>query len=406
MKLERRSENSERLFQFNPFVPLSFRTKALTLSRITVNHIFMKKLLLLSFFSFLFINGHAQVCNPDMSYASSGPGVYPYSIATPDCSDTLGFKTIVSISDTTVHVTSPVTLDVSIYYDSTRVVSVSGLPTGLYFGTDVDGMATSFAPFGAWVNGGSVPNVTPAVGCVYVHGNPAAWQAAQLGGDTGVYVLQVEYDARIVQTVPDVSAFGIPNGTWLSDVDPQYGGGTIIIQVPMDTDPITDLQVPTLTGDASVLLNTTGTYTASSGQASYNWMVDGGTIQSGQGTETVTVLWDGGVSDGIVTVEVGDGEGCTKSQTYDVAVAGVGISEADILNTRIFPNPSTGIFNVGVETNGAVQLTVFDLSGKLIRTEQFNGSVYRMDASELPAGAYLLKLQAEEGTSISRVIIE
>ncbi|MBI1286982.1 MAG: T9SS type A sorting domain-containing protein [Flavobacteriales bacterium] len=366
----------------------------------------MKKLLLLIITALSFSYSQAQVCNPDMTYASSGPGVYPFTIATPDCSDTLGFKTIVSISDTTVHVTSPITLDVSIYYDSTRVVSVSGLPTGLYFGTDVDGMANSFAPYGAWVNSGTVPNVTPAIGCVYVHGSPAAWQAAQLGGDTGVYVLQVEYDARIVQTVPDVSAFGIPNGTWLSDVDPQYGGGSIIIQVPMDTDPITDLQVPTVSGNASAFLNTSETYTASSGAASYNWTVDGGTIQSGQGTESVTVIWDGGVSDGSVTVEVGDGEGCTKSQTYDVAVAGVGISEADILNTHIFPNPSTGIFNVGVETNGAVQLTVFDLSGKLIRTEQFSGSVYRMDASELPAGAYLLKLQTEEGTSVSRIIIE
>lgn len=366
----------------------------------------MKKLLLLSILSLSFSGLYAQLCTPDMSFAASGPGVYPTTIATPDCSDTLGFKTIVSISDTTVSVTSPITLDVSIYYDSTRIVSVTGLPSGLYFGTDVDGMANSFAPFGAWVNGGVPPNVTPAVGCVYVHGSPAAWQAAQLGGDTGVYVLQFEYDARISQTIPDVSAFGIPSGTWLSDVDPQYGGGTIIINVPMDTDPITDLQVPTLSGNGSVLLNATETYTASSGAASYNWSVNGGTIQSGQGTESVTVLWDGGVSESEVTVEVGDGEGCTKSQTYEVAVAGVGISEADYLNTSVFPNPSNGIFNISIESTGSVQLSVLDLSGKMIRSEQFNGSVHQVDLSELTSGAYLLHLQAEEGTSVSRIILE
>lgn len=366
----------------------------------------MKKLLLLSILAFSFVGSRAQLCTPDMSFASSGPGVYPFSVATPDCSDTLGFKTIVSITDTTVSITNPIVIDVTIYYDSSRVVSVSGLPTGLSFGTDVEGSASAFAPYGAWINGGSVPNVTPAVGCVYVHGSPAAWQAAQLGGDTGVYVIGVEYDARISQTVPDVSAFGIPPGTWLSEVDPQFGGGTIIINVPMDTDPITDLQVPTLSGNGSVLLNTTETYTASTGQASYNWTVTGGTIQSGQGTESVSVLWDGGVPEGLVTVEVGDGEGCTKSQTYEVAVAGVGISEADYLKTSVFPNPSNGIFNISIESTGSVDLSVLDLSGKIIRAAQFNGSVHQVDLSELTSGAYLLKLETTEGASVSRIILE
>lgn len=366
----------------------------------------MKKTLLLTVFSIVFAGAQAQVCNPDMSFAGSGPGVYPVTVASPDCSDTLGFKTIVSITDTTVHVTNPIVIDVTIYYDSSRVVSVSGLPSGLSFGTDVDGVTSSFAPYGAWVNGGSVPNVTPAVGCVYVHGSPAAWQAAQLGGDTGVYVIGVEYDARISQTVPDVSAFGIPPGTWLSAVDPSLGGGSITINVPMDTDPITDLQIPTVSGNASALLNTTETYSASSGAASYNWTVTGGTIQSGQGTESISVLWDGGVAEGVVTVEVGDGEGCTKSQNYDVAVAGVGISEADYLNTSVFPNPSNGIFNISIESTGSVRLSVLDLSGKMIRAEQFSGSLHQVDLSELTSGAYLLKLEAAEGTSVSRIIIE
>ncbi|MDP6908914.1 MAG: hypothetical protein QF371_05370, partial [Flavobacteriales bacterium] len=68
------------------------------------------------------------MCIPDQSYANSGPGVYPVSIATVDCSDTLSTKTIVSITDTTVLVTNPITLNVSIYYDSSRVISVSGVP--------------------------------------------------------------------------------------------------------------------------------------------------------------------------------------------------------------------------------------------------------------------------------------
>ena len=366
----------------------------------------MKNLLLCALFSISAWSVSAQVCTPDPSFSNAGPGVYPYSIATPDCSDTLGVKTIVSITDTTVHVTNPIVLDVTIYYDSSRVVSVSNLPPGLSFGTDVDGITSSFAPYGAWINGGTVPNLTPAVGCVYVHGNPSAWQAAQLGGDTGVYVIQVEYDARISQTVPDVSAFGIPPGTWLSEVDPSLGGGTITINVPMDTDPITELAVPSITGNASAHVSTPETYTATSGLASYVWTVVGGTIQSGQGTNEITVLWDGGITEGVVTVEVGNGDGCTKSQSHNVMIAGVGIYEAIGLVASIYPNPTNGILHIEVGSAGTTELTVFDLSGKLLRAEQLNGSTHRADLSELVAGTYVLKLQAEKGTSVAKVIIE
>ena len=365
----------------------------------------MKKQLLPILLLLISTVASAQVCNPDMSFANSGPGVYPVSIATPDCSDTLGIKTIVSITDTTVHVTNPIVLDVTIYYDSSRIVSVSGIPTNLSFGTDVDGVTSSFAPYGAWVNGGTPPNLTAAVGCVYVHGDPAAWQAAQLGGDTGVYILQVEYDARISATDPDVSAFGIPPGTWLSEVDPSLGGGTITIQVPMDTDPITDLQVPVLSGNATAHVSTPETYTATSGEASYNWTVTGGTIQSGQGTDMISVLWDGGIADGVVTVEVGDGAGCTKSQSFDVDVAGVSVYEIGRLNARIFPNPSNDFISIELQASSAVDLTIMDLSGKSVLSTQYMGTTFRLDVSELEAGAYILKMETGDNWAVSRVVV-
>jgi hypothetical protein len=366
----------------------------------------MKKQLLPILFLFLSAVCSAQVCNPDMSFSNAGPGVYPVSIATPDCSDTLGIKTIVSITDTTVQVTNPITLNVTIYYDSSRIVSVSGMPTNLSFGTDVDAVTSSFAPYGAWVNGGTPPNVTAAIGCVYVHGNPTAWQAAQAGGDTGVYVLEVEYDARISETDPDVSAFGIPPGTWLSEVDPSLGGGTITIQVPMDTDPITNLQVPVISGNASAFINTSESYSATAGAASYTWTVDGGTIQTGQGTDMISVIWDGGVAEGTVTVEVGHTDGCTKSQTFDVDVAGVSVYEVGQLNAQIFPNPSSDFFNIELYTSEPTDLTLMDLSGKLIMSRKYVGSIYQLDVSALEAGVYILKLETDDNRAISRVIVE
>ncbi len=366
----------------------------------------MKKLILLLFLGLISTAGMAQVCHANLNYAANGPGVYPFSIATPNCGDTLGTKTIVSITDTTVSITSPITLDVTIYYDSTRVMSVSNLPPGLSFGTDVDGVTNANIPYGAWVNSGTFPNIEPAVGCVYIHGSESAWLAAQSGGDTGVYIIQVEYDARIVQTVPDVSGFGVPNGTWLSAVDPQFGGGSININVPIDTDPGVQFELASLAGETEVDAVTFETYTATAGAAGYFWTVTGGAIISGQGTNEIEVLWEFGNPTGLVEVVAGNGESCKQTESLTITSIVASIFETATLNTRIYPNPSNGIFNIELETNDLVNLSVMDLSGKIIRAEQYSGSIYTLDLSAFEKGIYLLRLETTEGWAISRVILD
>jgi hypothetical protein len=351
-------------------------------------------------------SGFAQECHADLSYYSFGPGVYPVSVATPNCTDTLSTKTIVSITDTTVSITNPITLDVTIYYDSTRILSVSGLPMGLSFGTDVDDVTSAHIPYGAWVNGGTFPNVTPAIGCVYVHGSPAAWLAAQSGGVGGQYTVQVEYDARIVQTVPDVSAFGVSNGTWLSDVDPTFGGGSININVPINTHPVAQFQLTAVLGEVEVDSITVESYTATAGAAAYEWTVTGGTILTGQGTDSITVVWNGGVPTGLVEVVAGNGMGCDQTESLAITSIVAGIFETAILNTRIYPNPSIGVFNIELETTDRVNLSVLDLAGKVVRAEQYAATTHRLDLSNLVSGIYLLTLETTEGHAISKLIVE
>jgi hypothetical protein len=366
----------------------------------------MKKLLLPIFLCFISAVSMAQECHADLSYAANGPGVYPFSIATPNCGDTLGTKTIVSITDTTVSITNPIVLDVTIYYDSTRVMSVSNLPPGLSFGTDVDGVTNSNIPYGAWVNSGTFPNIESAIGCVYVHGPESAWLAAQSGGTQGVYTIQVEYDARIVQTVPDVSGFGVPNGTWLSDVDPMFGGGSININVPIDTYPGLQFELDTVIGDSAVDAVTPSIYTATPGAAGYFWTVTGGAIISGQGTNEIEVLWEFGNPGGLVEVSAGNGGSC--EETYEVVITSIAASifETATLNTRIYPNPSNGIFNIELEASDMVNLSVMDLSGKVVRTEKYSNTIHRLDISSLQTGIYLLKLETSEGWAISKLILD
>ena len=74
---------------------------------------------------------------------------------------------------------------------------------------------------------------------------------------------------------------------------------------------------PTITGSASVCINSTDTYTTQSGMNSYIWSVSGGSITSGgtstDATVTITCTMQGAES---VSVNYTDGNGCTAAAPY------------------------------------------------------------------------------------------
>ncbi len=365
----------------------------------------MKQILSLFLFCSFSIGAMAQSCVPDQSYANAEPGVYPEAIATVDCSNMFGSKTIVSLTDTIVSVTNPIVLDVAVYFDSSRVVSASGLPTGLTFGTDVNSVTNAANPYGAWENGGSGSNVTPAVGCVYVTGDSTAWANAAASGVNGIHTLSFEYDARIGLTEPDVSAFGVGSGTWLSALDPSLGGGTITIQVLVDASPTNPNPLdPTVLGETEVDPSPSYNYTAVAGATSYVWSVTGGTIQSGQGTNQIAVIWDGVNNTGNVEVTISNGT-CELTGNLAITSISIGITEANLIKADVYPNPSKGIFNVALENSDAISIRVFDLTGKVLETLKYEGStIYNLDLQALPVGVYLLEIENSEGRAFKRLI--
>ncbi|MFZ4521746.1 MAG: T9SS type A sorting domain-containing protein [Bacteroidales bacterium] len=86
---------------------------------------------------------------------------------------------------------------------------------------------------------------------------------------------------------------------------------------------VNPLPVPTITGPASVCLNSTGNvYNTETGMTGYTWTVSaGGTITAGGGTSSITVTW-GTVGAKTVTVNYSNANGCTAATptTYNVTV--------------------------------------------------------------------------------------
>lgn len=94
-----------------------------------------------------------------------------------------------------------------------------------------------------------------------------------------------------------------------------------------------------------------------------------------------------------------------------VNCAFVGIPEnPENKNSSVFPNPFTDEIQIELpETNsGAVQITVTDLTGRilLVKTvgEHSSEAILKIDLSELPAGIFLLTVEADKTRSVHRII--
>ena len=73
--------------------------------------------------------------------------------------------------------------------------------------------------------------------------------------------------------------------------------------------------------------------------------------------------------------------------------------------SRVYPNPSTSIMNVEVETpfSSDIQLKIYDLSGKMVYSRQMVSGLERIDISNLKNGLYFVKIQAGDAVSVTKL---
>jgi Secretion system C-terminal sorting domain len=73
----------------------------------------------------------------------------------------------------------------------------------------------------------------------------------------------------------------------------------------------------------------------------------------------------------------------------------------------VFPNPANSTVNIQLETPDAVNITLTSLNGQEVLCENYAGTYFiQLTTSGLAAGAYLLKVQTEDGSVATRKIIK
>jgi len=152
----------------------------------------------------------------------------------------------------------------------------------------------------------------------------------------------------------------------------------------------------------------------------------GGGVSTGSITTTVSggvagysYLWSdsattsslSNLGPGIYIVTVTDQNGCTISESDTIAFpASVIEINADVRDFSIYPNPSSGIFNVSLVLTHMVpvQIEVYTITGQLVpisaQAGQLNNS-YQLDLTEQPDGIYMVKLMAGEYTMTQRITL-
>ena len=81
---------------------------------------------------------------------------------------------------------------------------------------------------------------------------------------------------------------------------------------------------------------------------------------------------------------------------------GTGIGSLEKESILVYPNPSDGIFNIKIPQSG--YLTISDISGREIYSDNITDYLYTLDFSNKPAGIYILLLQSENQTYQSKII--
>jgi hypothetical protein len=126
--------------------------------------------------------------------------------------------------------------------------------------------------------------------------------------------------------------------------------------------------------------------------STYNWTVTNGVIVTGQGTNSVTILW---ASTGIGNISVIEttAEGCVGTTlSQDVVVIPTNVEE--LSNELIlYPNPATTELNFQTTSDLiGTDLFVFDALGKQILKQQILSTNTSINTSAFAAGNYVVKV--------------
>jgi hypothetical protein len=149
----------------------------------------------------------------------------------------------------------------------------------------------------------------------------------------------------------------------------------------------------TVSGNVTPTQFTQETYTYPNTVGStYNWTVTNGVIVSGQGTNSIDVMW-ANTGIGSVSIVETNASNCTGDVvTYDVVIIPTDVEEFSTAIT-LFPNPATTEINLQTTTEliGS-DLIIFDALGKVVLRDKILSTNQNISVNNLSNGNYIMRV--------------
>lgn len=99
---------------------------------------------------------------------------------------------------------------------------------------------------------------------------------------------------------------------------------------------------------------------------------------------------------------------CSGTAQANITISIVGIEDYEQPGLMLYPNPTSGIVNVEFEMGNEqwrnAEIQIFDMYGKLLRTEPVNDSTIQTDMSPYADGVYTLRIKTVEGIMTRKIV--
>lgn len=138
------------------------------------------------------------------------------------------------------------------------------------------------------------------------------------------------------------------------------------------------------------------------------WTFDGGTPETSAVQNPENILYeDEGTYDVSLTVENMFGLSEEVKVGYITVVDPVGLEELLTKNMRVYPNPSTGQFNVEHNFEGPVRIDVINMLGSLVHSTSTIEKTVSFDLESLDNGIYFVKITGfdKNSTANGKIIV-
>lgn len=127
--------------------------------------------------------------------------------------------------------------------------------------------------------------------------------------------------------------------------------------------------------------------------STYSWNTNNATIQSGQGTNQISVLFTN-AGNAKIAAQITDNNNCTDSTSLNLAVT-VGINELSLENDlKVFPNPTKSTLTITNKTNMlGKKYIITNLIGQTVLSGKLNLDETVINTESLTKGVYLLSIE-------------